>query len=65
MRANLDKVLRKYHLSFMQKVYSDENNDYDLLMDVFGITPQLKRENRQYWGERAWEVLGVAYCRGL
>ena len=58
----LDEILAGYQTSFIDKVYSDENNEYDLLMQAFGITPELKRENRQYWGRelgKCWESLIV------
>jgi hypothetical protein len=61
----LDALLEKYRTSFGEKVYSDENDDHDLLMDAFGISPSLKRENRQYWGRelgKCWESLVVAAC---
>ena len=35
-------------------------------MDVFGITPELKRENRQYWGRElgmCWQLLVTEVCR--
>ena len=56
----LNEILAGYQTSFIDKVYSNENNDYDLLMQAFGITPELKRENRQYWGRelgKCWENL--------
>lgn len=56
----LDEVLSQYSRSFKAKSYEAENNDTDILMDVFGITPELKRENRQYWGRElgmCWQVL--------
>lgn len=68
MENSLDEVLRGYHSSFVDKVYSDENDDHDLLMDAFGITPQLKRENRQYWGRelgKCWESLVIEACRNV
>ena len=68
MENRLDDVLKRYHSSFVEKVYSDENDDHDLLMDAFGITPQLKRENRQYWGRelgKCWESLVIEACRGV
>jgi hypothetical protein len=50
----LDKILKniieKYQDSFKSKEYGEENNDSDLLMEIFNITPEIKRENRQYWG---------------
>ncbi|MFN5465578.1 MAG: restriction endonuclease [Cyanobacteriota bacterium] len=62
----LDLILATYGDSFCEKVYSDENEDHDLLMGVFGITPELKRENRQYWGRelgKCWELLVNEICR--
>ena len=50
IEAQLRDILGQYQESFITKEYSEENNDHDVLMDVFGITPDLKRENRQYWG---------------
>lgn len=67
IEQKLDSILERYKTSFIEKVYSDENDDHDLLMDAFGITPLLKRENRQYWGRelgKCWESLVVEACRG-
>ncbi|MFR4287502.1 MAG: hypothetical protein ACLUQ0_03325 [Enterococcus italicus] len=53
-------VLKNYHSKFSEKIYSEENNDTDLLMNIFNITPELKRENRQYWGRElgaCWEKI--------
>lgn len=64
--SQLDRILQQYYQSFTDKVYADENNDMDLLMDIFGITPALKRENRQYWGRElgmCWQKLIVELCR--
>ena len=52
-------ILRQYQNSFNNKSYGEENDDHDPLMDVFGITPSLKRENRQYWGRE----LGMCWQR--
>jgi hypothetical protein len=63
---NLDAVLGRYKKSFIEKVYSDENDDHDLLMEAFGISPLLKRENRQYWGRelgKCWESLVIEVCK--
>src|SRR5690606_21285230 len=38
----LDSVLKAYQASFIGKVYNEENDDHDLLMDAFGIPPALK-----------------------
>ncbi|MDA9818172.1 hypothetical protein N9C35_03940, partial [Flavobacteriaceae bacterium] len=59
-------ILLKYQKAFVGKVYTEENNDHDILMDVFGITPDLKRENRQYWGRElgmCWELLIMEVAR--
>lgn len=58
--TKLKDVLRAYRDSFSIKTYSEENDDPDPLMDVFGITPDRKRENRQYWGRElgmCWQLL--------
>lgn len=62
----VDGTLHRYGLSFRSKVYNTENNDLDVLMEVFSITPELKRENRQYWGRElgmCWQVLVTQLCR--
>ena len=64
----LDAVLKTYQDSFIGKVYNEENDDHDLLMDAFGIPPALKRENRQYWGRElgfCWQLLVIQACSGL
>lgn len=68
IEQNLDAVLERYKASFIGKVYSDENDDHDLLMEAFGISPLLKRENRQYWGRelgKCWESLVIEACKTL
>lgn len=60
----LDDILSGYQKGFCSKVYSDDH--HDPLMDVYGITPQLKRENRQYWGRElgmCWQRLVIEVCR--
>ena len=66
LNSAVDAILGSYKATFSEKVYSDENDDHDVLMDVFGITPLLKRENRQYWGRElgmCWQKLVVEVCR--
>ncbi len=53
------KILNTYYKSFMRKTYREENEESDFLMNVYGITPELKRENRQYWGRE----LGMLWQR--
>ncbi|MDX2244585.1 MAG: hypothetical protein NW224_28255 [Leptolyngbyaceae cyanobacterium bins.302] len=63
---SLESILIKYQNSFAEKVYLDENDDHDPLMDVFSLSPQLKRENRQYWGRElgmCWQLLVIEVCR--
>src|SRR3989304_6108686 len=58
--THLKEILSQYRDSFTDKAYNEENEDHDILMDVFGITPLLKRENRQYWGRElgmCWQLL--------
>lgn len=62
----LDAVFAAYQRAFAAKIYSEENDDHDLLMDVFQITPERKRENRQYWGRElgmCWQLIVTAICK--
>jgi len=57
---NIEEVLNKYGESFSEKTYNEENYVHDLLMDVFNITPDLKQENKQYWGRElgmCWQLI--------
>src|SRR3954451_11559885 len=61
----LSEVMARYSASFSAKAYGEENDDLDPLMTAFGITPELKRENRQYWGRElgmCWQVLVTQLC---
>ncbi len=65
---HLNQVLGLYQQSLTKKVYSEENDDDDLLMNVFGLTPKMKRENRQYWGRElgmCWQLLVVEIFKNL
>jgi hypothetical protein len=62
----LSAVINRYKTSFADKVYSEENNDHDVIMDLFSITPILKRENRQYWGRElgmCWQLVVSTLCK--
>lgn len=62
----LHEILQRYQLSFTEKAYGDENDDHDLLMNVFSLSPDIKRENRQYWGRElgmCWQLLIVEIFR--
>lgn len=68
IERNLDAVLTRYQSSFSEKIYSEENEEFDLLMNAFSITPQVKRENKQYWGRelgKCWESLIIEACKNL
>ena len=65
---NLHNILSRYKLKFNQKAYSNENDEHDILMDIFSITPEMKRENRQYWGRElgmCWQLLIIEVCKHL
>ncbi|WP_333637746.1 restriction endonuclease [Tissierella praeacuta] len=66
IKSAVTPIIEAYYTSFVEKTYSKENNDHDILMDVFGITPELKRENRQYWGRElgmAWQLIVTEICK--
>lgn len=66
IERSLCDILTQYQQSFSNKIYLPENNEPDLLMDVFAITPEMKRENRQYWGRElgmCWQRLVTELCR--
>lgn len=56
---SLINILKHYQNSFKNKEYDIDNNDHDVLMDVFWLSPETKRQNRQY----RWRELGM--CRQL
>jgi len=54
----LNLVLSKYSENFSRKRYTSVYADSDILMKAFGITQELKGENKQYWGRelgKCWE----------
>lgn len=63
---SLEEILEQYQKSFENKIFNNEKKDNDLLMDVFNLTPQLKAENKQYWGRElgmCWQKLIIEICR--
>ena len=57
---NLLKIIEKYTVSFNAKNYKEESEEVDVLMEAFGISQELKRENKQYWGRElgmCWQLL--------
>ena len=59
LEPQLKQILKHYSETFSSKIYVDENHETDPLMDIFGITPAIKRENKQYWGRE----LGMCWQR--
>ncbi|ARQ05704.1 Restriction endonuclease [Macrococcoides canis] len=49
---NLDRILLHYEDNFRNKVFDEDNQKIDILMDVFGITASDKKVNKQYWGRQ-------------
>ena len=65
LNLELRTIITQYQQSFSDKSYGEENNEDDLLMNIFNITPELKRENRQYWGRElgmCWQLLVTKLC---
>nr|WP_314946950.1 hypothetical protein [Schaalia odontolytica] len=68
LRSILKPILDRYYKSFSTKVYGQENNDTDFLMQLYGITPAQKRENRQYWGRELgmlWQLIVTELSKTL
>jgi len=62
----LSRILKKYQDNFSEKVYVDDYDSTDVLMETFGITQELKRENKQFWGRQlgmCWQLLVVELCK--
>lgn len=63
MNNELEIIIKKYQSSFSEKVYIEENEERDLLMDLFNISPEIKRENRQYWGRELGMLFELLTCK--
>ena len=62
----LSGVLRRYQSNFSDKAHVDAYADTDILMETFGVTQEIKRENRQFWGRqlgKCWELLVIELCK--
>lgn len=65
---NLNTVLEKYQTAFKGKIHTSSISSSDILMNTFGITDQMKNENKQYWGRelgKCWEGLVIETCKNL
>jgi hypothetical protein len=68
LKPHIQPILQHYQQSFSSKTYTLENDEHDVIMDLFGVTPCLKRENRQYWGRElgmCWQSIVAAVCKVL
>lgn len=62
----LSAILKKYQGNFSNKVYVDDYDSIDVLMETFGVTQELKRENKQFWGRQlgmCWQLLVIELCK--
>ena len=62
----LSDILRRYQSNFSEKVYVDTYEATDVLMETFGVTQDLKRENKQFWGRQlgmCWQLLVIELCK--
>lgn len=60
LEKKMKKLLKQYSKKFRDKAHENVESETDILMDVFSITPEMKRENMQYWGRelgKCWEKL--------
>lgn len=65
MLNKLQEVLETYQKKFSSKIILKEAKSTDLLMDIFSITPKIKKENMQYWGRelrKCWEKIVQIVC---
>jgi len=56
----LKHIFERYWDNFNQKSYGLESEETDILMEAFGISQEMKQENKQYWGRElgmCWQLL--------
>ncbi len=66
LNSSLERVLEQYRQSFADKAFIEEASEEDDLMRIFGLTQDIKAENRQYWGRElgmCWQLLVTEICR--
>jgi hypothetical protein len=59
----LESICQDFSQRSSSKEYPPHNDDHDPLMDMYSMTPELKRENPQYWGSQLganWQRLVAA-----
>lgn len=63
----LEDILAHYQHAFQSKLHTDTHGPSDVLMEAFGVTPEMKTAAAQYWGRElgmCWErlVRGLFAC---
>lgn len=61
-------IIKNYSNSFSGKVYKEESEETDVLMEAFGISQDVKKENKQYWGRElgmCWQLLVIEVFRNF
>jgi hypothetical protein len=63
---SLENILEQYQQSFSTKLFGKESVELDDLMLIFGLTQEIKAQNKQYWGRElgmCWLRLIVQLCQ--
>ena len=66
MNSDLDEIITEYKNKFLKKNFLKDDIYIDLLMKIYNINVDEKRENMQYWGRELgmlWERLVVNVFR--
>jgi hypothetical protein len=66
--AAIREIIKQYQRSFNNKTHIEINSDYDVIMDLFSITPSIKRQNMQYWGRElgmCWQHIVSTICKEM
>ncbi|WP_236002721.1 restriction endonuclease [Staphylococcus xylosus] len=48
----IEYILEDYYDNFKNKIFDEQKSENDVLMDIFGITEEIKVINKQYWGRQ-------------
>lgn len=66
IESRLSEIMKRYQENSSNKVYADDYDSSDVLMEAFGLTQDLKSQNKQFWGRQlgmCWELLVVELFR--
>lgn len=64
----LINIIQFYSSGFSSKSYKEESEETDVLMEAFGISQEIKKENKQYWGRElgmCWQLLVTEVFRNF